>query len=267
MFICITVFITSQLVQSYIEICKYSQLMWCKWWNMPSLSFSLKACFRGFIQRQKYLLFKFSAVLIQQHYRAHRMRNIDRHRFHQMKNAAITIQVIVKVVFIECLFEFLNILCLFLHNNYFCRLILKSGICGISLNMFHLLLKTSSSCEKLNICSILEIEILKIVPVDVIFFFLISFIPLRVLISLYFYFSNRQHTGVIKPGSSGLAKWEQHKSSRRGSEVTRHERSTRLCSELPLLSRVTSGPNSCGLGNADSDIHHSGVQSFHYVMI
>lgn len=46
--------------------------------------------------------------------------------------------------------------------------------------MFHLLLKTSSSCEKFNICNILEIEILKIVLVDVIF--LVLFIPLTVLI-------------------------------------------------------------------------------------
>uniref|UniRef100_A0A8C0VLB9 Assembly factor for spindle microtubules n=1 Tax=Cyanistes caeruleus TaxID=156563 RepID=A0A8C0VLB9_CYACU len=65
------------------------------------LSFSLKASFRGFIQRQKYLLWKSSAVLIQQHYRAHRMRNIDQHRFHQMKKAAITIQVIIKEFLIE----------------------------------------------------------------------------------------------------------------------------------------------------------------------
>lgn len=82
-----------------------------------------------------------------------------------------------------------------------------------------------------------------------IFFFLISFIPLTFLIFLKFFISlNRQHTEVIKPGN-GLAKWEQHKSSKPGSEVSRHERNTCLCSELPWLSRGTAEPNSCGLGN------------------
>lgn len=97
--------------------------------------------------------------------------------------------------------------------SYFCRLILKSGIGGISLNVFHLLLKTSSSWEKLNICCTLELEILKVVPVHVIFFLLILFIVLIFVHSIkssdlflfYFYFSNRQRTEDIKPGS-GLAK-------------------------------------------------------------
>lgn len=72
--------------------------------------------------------------------------------------------------------------------SYFCRLILKSGIGGISLNVFHLLLKTSSSWEKVNICCTLELEILKVVPVHVIFFLLILFIPLKVLIYFCFIF-------------------------------------------------------------------------------
>uniref|UniRef100_A0A8C0AP64 Assembly factor for spindle microtubules n=1 Tax=Buteo japonicus TaxID=224669 RepID=A0A8C0AP64_9AVES len=52
------------------------------------MSFYFKAFFRGFIQRQKYLQYKFSAVLIQQRYRAHWMRNIEQQRYHQMQRAS-----------------------------------------------------------------------------------------------------------------------------------------------------------------------------------
>ncbi|KFU91347.1 Abnormal spindle-like microcephaly-associated protein, partial [Chaetura pelagica] len=60
--------------------------------------FFFKAVFRGFIQRQKYLQYKSSAILIQQHYRAHQMRNIEQLRYHQMRRAAIRIQVIPEVM-------------------------------------------------------------------------------------------------------------------------------------------------------------------------
>ncbi|XP_069645459.1 abnormal spindle-like microcephaly-associated protein isoform X3 [Haliaeetus albicilla] len=52
----------------------------------------IQAFFRGFIQRQKYLQYKFSAVLIQQCYRAHWVRNIEQQRYYQMQRAAIRIQ-------------------------------------------------------------------------------------------------------------------------------------------------------------------------------
>lgn len=87
-----------------MQVVKYSKIM--------SLSF-FKAFFRGFIQRQKYLQCKFSAVLIQQHYRANQMRNIEQQRYRQMKRAAIRIQVITEGgVFLVWVFFFVLLLSL-----------------------------------------------------------------------------------------------------------------------------------------------------------
>lgn len=87
-----------------MQVVKYSKV----------ISFCFKAFFRGFSQRQKYLRWKFSAVLIQQYYRAHQMRNVEQQRYHQMKRAAVRIQVIPEGSF--CLVRFFfSLLYLFIH--------------------------------------------------------------------------------------------------------------------------------------------------------
>ncbi|XP_072919609.1 abnormal spindle-like microcephaly-associated protein [Hemitrygon akajei] len=52
----------------------------------------IQACYRGKKQRQAFLLYKESALVIQQHYRAYCQRRIEQEKYFKMKHAAVTIQ-------------------------------------------------------------------------------------------------------------------------------------------------------------------------------